>query len=253
MLEVTIGISALGFLLVGIGVAFGMNHRRKMLALRIKEAKQRMTKVSARDIGNLTDDDIGDLLGRSIFIRDTDYRVMAVDKHHSDDDGKPDEREYWWVLTCHDSVEDETVHLSCQRDDNGVWNFYLFIEVPLAERRKITELADVSWDGDEGIPPKELTFQGQEWSVCDGEFDQRCFVFSRHAERAGVDEYETQATEYVGAEVNQLMSLELWNTKARNRRHGGGMSLSIGDRLLYSEVRLFPEDEEDDDDEDTYS
>ncbi len=243
----TISISLGGLIVIGIIVFVVLRHRRKVREAELREENKIEHLTAEQLLHDLTDDRIKDLLDREIMIGSTVYTVIALDKHSLvDDDMVPDEDEYWWILTCRDNVEQKTVHLSCEQDDDGVWEFLLFVELDKQVRMKIPELKGVAFDGDDNLPPKEFEYDFLTWTVLkddDGEdeYDYTVHVSSYHKGRKDrVRDYLTQVTEYGSDVGNKLMYLELWNTSGRLARKGGGVSLSTGRELMADEINLFP-------------
>jgi hypothetical protein len=202
-----------------------------------KEEAPQIKKIGAETLAE-TEKEIP--LGASIYIIDDIYKVVERAKYCEIEEGEDEsqteilEDDCWWVLSLQDAVSDKVYFLSCEQDDEDRWEFW-FYEGITTKIKEIEAFANVSYDGDEGLPPKKFQYLGSTYKAVKGDFDETYHVSSHRVDRKSVSEYFVQSTEYKqypsdGSKGTQMISFELWD---------GGMSASIGKKV--DNVEVIPE------------
>lgn len=247
-----IEIGIIGFIAILLAGGGLLWHRRRMKRLEIERLEREPKSYDATEIA----EDRMVEVGTTVYVGNDSYDVRARDRHclGTVENGRffPDEDEVWWVLTLHDDVFNKTLHLSCERDDEGVWEFWTFEDVT-EKTVGLEALNNVSFFSEEG-PPREFEFRGIRWTAKNDEYDYTVGVRSEHTDRRDAEEYVTQCTEYTGVYVRDgqpagdELFIELWNARGRSasRKSGRtGMSVSMG-RPYNGDVMLFPQDDKTD-------
>ncbi len=188
-------------------------------------------------------------LGANLYLGGLNHslKILALDHHFlTDEEHEPvQDGEDWWTITLQDNMQPERrVHLSCARDDEGIWRWSIHEQLTERDLRRIEGLLGVSFDGDDKAPPLELEYLGARWVTDEDSHDYEVFVRSRHLERADEDSYLTMVTDYYETDAwgeakgARELSLELW---ARRQGLGAGRCLTMG-RPYEDEVRMFVEE-----------